>query len=254
MTDVKVAACQLPYVHEDVERALTLIAEYAIKAEAQGARLICFPECYLQGYVFDEETTERLALDLSSLAFDGVLRRLAHLKSILIIGLIEKEGTYLYNTAIVISGGRVLGRYRKVKLLKGERLFKAGDEYPVFEVDGLRFGINICNDLNFPECARMIADQGARLLVCPCNNMMRKDNAEIWKDQHNEIRSHRAVETGLWLISSDVTGARNGRISYGPTALISPEGSVVQQVKLLQAGLIWQGIMAEPSATDRLKP
>jgi carbon-nitrogen hydrolase len=47
-----------------------------------------------------------------------------------------------------------------------------------------------------------------------------------------------AVANGVWVISSDVTGERDDRISYGPTAVIDPAGNVVAQVPLLETGRV----------------
>ncbi len=218
-TEMVIASCQLPDVQEDIEQSFSFIINYAKKAEAKGARLVCFPECYLQGYVVNRRTCE-LALDLSSYVFEEILNRLAEIQAVLVIGLIEIENSKIYNTAVVVKNGKLLGAYRKVKLYGGENgIFEPGQEFPVFETDGLKFGINICYDLNFPECTDAVSSQDVDLIVCPCNNMMRRENAEKWKFKHNEIRGKRAIEAGTWLISSDVTGERDGRISFGPTAL-----------------------------------
>lgn len=248
---VKIAACQLPYVHQDINRALAIILEYAARAESQGARLICLPECYLQGYVYVGENTEELAFDLSSPAFGRILQALAQLTATVVFGFIEREGTRLFNTAVVVESGVVLGRYRKAKLLAGESQFEAGSSFPIFDLYGVKFGINICNDLNFPECAQAVAEQDARLLLCPCNNMMRKSDAERWNRKHNEIRKRRALETGMCLISSDVTGEWNGRVSYGSTAAIEGNGSVVCQVDRMQPGLIIYELQVVPGDGDK---
>jgi 5-aminopentanamidase len=239
---ITIAACQLPDVHDDTEQSLKHIVSYALDGEAQGAKLVCFPECYLQGYIVDDRT-HQLALDLTSDAFERILYQLAEIRPVLVIGLIEREDQKVFNTAVVIKEGQLLGRYRKVKLLDGEKgIFEAGSEFPGFETEGLKFGINICYDLNFSECTRAVASQGADLLVCPCNNMMRFENAEKWKYRHNESRAERAREGNIWLISSDVTGERDGRISYGPTAVINSQGLVVTQAPLLKEGMIVQEI------------
>lgn len=239
---LKIAACQLPYIHEDVETALQFIIDYAAKAESQNARLVCFPECYLQGYTINERTPS-LAIDLASKAFENILQQLAGIKPVLVIGLIERDNQKIFNTAVVIKQGQLLGRYRKVKLIGTEKdVFEAGNEFPIFDIESLKFGINICYDLNFSNCTQELAKQGAQLLVCPSNNMMRRENAEKWKHKHNESRAERAKEGKLWLLSSDVTGEQKGRISYGPTALISPQGIVVSQLPLLQEGMLVQEI------------
>jgi 5-aminopentanamidase len=231
---ITVAACQLPDIHEDIKQALKNIVSYALKAKFQDAKLVCFPECYLQGYIVNHQT-HQLAINLSSDAFESILYQLANIRPVLVIGLIERDNQKIFNTPVVIKEGQLLGRYRKVKLLDGEKgVFEAGSEFPVFETEGLTFGINICYDLNFSECTQAVASQGANLLVCPCNNMMRYENAEKWKDKHNESRAERAKEGRVWLMSSDVTGEREGRISYGPTAVINPQGLVVTQIPLLK--------------------
>ena len=234
----KVAACQVPEVRADVEQALWWIEKYAAHAESQEARLVCFPECFLQGYLVEEEQARRHAINLGSHEFEVVLGRLARIKPTLVFGLIEVDNGLLFNTAVVVEQGRLRGAYRKTRLLEGERIFQAGDSYPVFETGGLKFGVNICYDTNFPEGAAALAAQGAEFLLCLANNMMRREKAEEWKDRHNEIRAKRARETGLWVVSSDVTGERNGRIGLGPTAIIDPSGCVVAQVPLLEAGIV----------------
>lgn len=233
-----VAACQLFDVQDDLERSLEEIMDYATHAAEQGAALVCFSECYLQGYVVDERQARRRAIDLASVQFSEILEKLKPIHPTLVIGMIEKVEESLYITAVVVKRGILLGHYRKNQLAAGERLFAAGTETPVFEVNGLRFGINICFDLQFSERAAAVANQGAALVVCPCYNMLHPENAETWKEKHNAIRAERARETGLWLLSSDVTGERDGQISYGPTAVIDPGGEVVAQVPLMEEGLL----------------
>jgi predicted amidohydrolase len=144
----------------------------------------------------------------------------------------------LFNTAIVIDRGVLIGRYRKMHLLDGERIFDAGREGQVFHLGDLCFGINICYDTNFPDAAHEIARLGASLIVCPTNNMLRRETAEAFRDVHNAVRGERCREAGLWLISADVTGERDGRISLGPTAVLNPDGRVLAQLPLGRPGLL----------------
>lgn len=243
---VKIAACQVPEIRGDINSALLCIRQYAEKADAKDAQLVCFPECFLQGYLInteaEQEQARHLALDLSSSAFDDLLKYLADLKPMLVFGLIEIENGSFFNTAVVVHRGHLIGRYRKRSIRLGERFFEPGDSYPIFDIDGLKFGIIICYDSNFPEHAAALAAEGADLIVCPANNMMPYKKAEECKFLHNEVRGKRAKEAGLWLISADVTNERDGRISYGPTAVINSEGSVVEQVPLCQTGMISVGI------------
>jgi predicted amidohydrolase len=238
MNTTRIAAAQTNEFREDIEAALNCVADIAARAESEGASLLCFPEAFLQGYLTDEATARRNALDLASPAFEAVLHRLPKTGPMMVVGLIEAEEGRLFNTAIVVERGVLVGRYRKVHLLSGEHIFAAGSDSHVFEVDRLRFGINICYDTNFSEAARKVADFGASLIVCLANNMHRRKTAQALKNVHNSVRRERCRETGLWLVSADVTGERDGRVSWGPTAVINPAGEVVAQLPLEKTGLL----------------
>lgn len=228
MKTIRIAAAQTVEFREDITAALNYASEVAAYAESEGAALLCFPEGFLQGYLTDETLARRNALNLASPAFEAVLNRLPKTGPMVVMGLIEVDDDgRLFNTAIVVHRGTLIGRYRKAHLLGGEQIFNAGNDSPVFEIAGLRFGINICYDTNFPEAARKAADLGASLIVCPANNMHRRKTAEAFKDMHNFARGERCRETGLWLVSADVTGERDGLISWGPTAVLNPAGEVV---------------------------
>lgn len=236
---MKIAACQLPEVHGNIERALSLIRFHAADAQRQGAKLVCFPECFLQGYDVNSKYVASVALDLGSAAFKRILQQLEGLEPVIVLGLIEQQASRFYNTAVVIERGTLVTRYRKAHLVAGEQaVFDAGTGCSIFELGHTKVGINICHDLNFAESVESCVRAGARLLVCPCNNMLRAQAAEDWKHRHNEIRCRRARDSCVWLLSSDVTGEHGGRVSYGPTALIDSAGKVVARVPLMTTGMV----------------
>lgn len=234
----KIAVCQVPDIRENIDVSLGWIKRFTRQAESNGVALICFPECFLQGYLTEPNLAQKYAINLNSSAFDTILTQLAKYQSIIVFGLIEKENENLFNTAVVIKAGKLIGKYRKTHLLKGERIFKAGTEYPVFEIDGLKFGINICYDTQFAESSANLAKQGANLILCPSNNMMRYQTAEKYKYLHHEMRIERIKENKVWLLSADVTGEGNGRIGYGPTSAINPNGEIIAQIPLMETGMV----------------
>jgi predicted amidohydrolase len=229
---MRIAAHQVPEHKLDLDAALHQLA-------ASDVDLALFPECYLQGYLTDRELATKHAIDLRSDAFDQVLDRLAEVRPALVIGLIEREENRIYNTAVLVRAGRLLGSYRKRHLLAGERCFTPGDSTPVFELDGTLLGINICYDLQFPDGVAALSEQGVSVVLAPCNNMMRPATATKYKELHHPVRQQRAREGAVWIISADVTGPYDAdRISYGPTSAIAPTGAIVAQVPLLTEGRI----------------
>lgn len=233
---VRVASAQTPEFVDDLDAAFAYLLE--VVEQARGASLLCFPEGFLQGYLTDAASAGRAALDLAGPQFANLLRQLSEDAPMIVVGLIEADGEDLYNTAAVIHRRTLVGRYRKRHLLGRERCFRPGKGVATFEVDGLRFGINICFDTNFAEAAADVAEQGASLLLCPANNMLPRPAAIEWRDKHNAVRGERCRETGLWLMSADVTGERDGLVGWGPTAVLNPAGEVVAQLPLDAPGLL----------------
>lgn len=88
-----------------------------------------------------------------------------------ILGVAEKEGDNIYNSAAVFEKGKFLGTYRKIHLFyKEKEIFTPGNRQPrVYDIMGAKVGVMICFDWIFPEIARSLALQGAELLAHSAN-------------------------------------------------------------------------------------
>ena len=252
---MRVGACQTREILGDVNAAVRAVHGFAAQADDTGVDLLLFPECFLQGYVVTRDHVHEQAFEVGSARFVTVLTQLAFVRPMLVLGVIERERNCYYNTALVIDGGQVVGAYRKTHLTGGESVFTPGDAYPIFNCGSLRFGINICSDTQCPSAAAAVAAGGAQVLLVPAQNMMRRDKALWWQERHNQIRVQRVLETGLWLVSADVTGRGDGtRLGLGPTCAINPDGHVVTQVPAGTTGMAVAEITGQRPPPDRLRP
>jgi len=79
----------------------------------------------------------------------------------------ERDGDKCYNTTVLIGrDGKLIGKYRKVHLPASEHWYTAGgSDYPVFETDIGRIGFSICHDIAFPEQCRIMAVNGADIIL-----------------------------------------------------------------------------------------
>jgi predicted amidohydrolase len=244
---VRIGACQTPEILGDIDGALRVVGEFAARADDEQVDLLLFPECFLQGYLVTDHHVRTWALDVTSAEFAAVLAALAGIRQTLVLGMIEHSDGRYFNTALVIDRHRVIGRYRKMFLTVGESIFTPGDGYPVVDTGRVRFGINICYDTQFPRAAAAVAARHARALLVPAQNMMHRDAAHRWQHRHHEIRARRARETGMWLVSADVTGERDeSRIGLGPTSVIHPTGAILAQVPTGTTGMITTDIDPHP--------
>lgn len=220
----------------DVEASLAEVKRALSWAQEEVLDVVCLPECYLTGYCRNPEVAKAHSIDLGSALFSRLISELRQFDPVVILGLMERSGPELFNSAVIVEGGRVLALYRKQHLI--ESAFSPGRESPVFERNGVRYGVNICYDANFPEAASAQAARGAEAIFYPLNNSLPHATARKWRSRHIEVLSARARECSAWVISADVVERSAATTGYGCTAIVSPDGRVVERCPELTTGRI----------------
>ena len=137
-------------------------------ADERGVQIVSFPECCLTGYFDKEAPTRKHALRLDGPELKSFLEQTGHFRATVIAGFNERRGDDLYNTALVAERGRLLGVYSKTFAYMP--FHKKGSDFPVFEREGVKFGVIICADGGYPEPARILALKGARVIFAPHYN------------------------------------------------------------------------------------
>lgn len=233
---MRIASVQCFPLADDAAAACAQIVDRLHWAAQAGVDLILFPEAFLLGHSYDGEVIRARAARASDTALPQLCREVAAFPTTLVVGAFELVDGAMLNSALVIEGGRIAGRYAKAH--PNEPGVTAGQAFPTFQRSERRYGINICNDANHPEAAARLAAQGADLILYPLNNVLRPETAERWRTKSLENLIARARQTGCWVVSSDVAGKSGDRLSYGCTALVAPDGTVVARVPEMQCGAI----------------
>ncbi|MGN7999661.1 carbon-nitrogen hydrolase family protein [Sphingomonas sp. 22176] len=231
---MRIAAVQCAPVFDDAEATSAIVIEQLRWADANHVDMVLFPEAWLLGHAYDPGTIHARA-DGATSALPALCARIAGYGATLVLGTFERVGEQIFNSAVVIEHGRIVGRYAKAH--PNEHGVTPGTAFPVFTRSRLPWGINICNDANYPAAAARLADQGASLILYPLNNLLRPGTAERWREKSLANLIARARETGCWVASADVAGAASDRLSYGCTAIVSPIGEVVARVPERVEGL-----------------
>lgn len=227
---MRVAAFQRLAMFDVVDKTGDVLARDLAWAEEQGIDLALFPECYLQGHSYDKEIARRRALSLDDPALKSLINRCASGKTTAIIGLFERRGEAICNSAVVVKAGQICGVYAKAHPLESGCV--PGTDFPVWTLRDWRFGINICSDLRYPYTAARLARRGAGLICNPVNLMLRPHKAEKWHKPCLSGLQTCAKHTGCWVMSADVVGGNDdGWLSYGSTAIVDPNGVVVAKAK-----------------------
>jgi predicted amidohydrolase len=211
------------------------------KARERNSRFVAFPECFLSGYE-SPEAVRRGARQLDDPELMAFIKESASHDLVVIVGLARRASDGLYNTVLVIHRGRLLGLYDKVMLTGGDREvlgFKPGTAVPVFSAHGTRFAVIICHDSSFPHVAMAARLQGARLLFTPHNNEISADTAD---DHRQWVRNcHIGLACQLKMVvarSNIVKSDLAGKIGYGDSFILSPQGTPLAEAKLFRTELV----------------
>ena len=140
--------------------------------EGLEADLLVLPELFATGYAFtSRDEAAGLAEDAGG-PTAAFLRDLAgRIGGAVVAGFPEKSGQRLYNSAMLVDPGGVLGVYRKIHLFAREKeWFSPGDRpFAVYALPSAVVGMMVCFDWIFPEAARSLAVLGAQVISHPAN-------------------------------------------------------------------------------------
>ncbi|HEX2205488.1 MAG TPA: carbon-nitrogen hydrolase family protein [Longimicrobium sp.] len=211
--------------------------------------LLCCPEAVLGGLADHAARPAEIAIDVEGGALEAVLAPLASDRVTAIVGFTEISGGRLYNAAAVFHRGAVAGVYRKHHPAIRRSVYAAGDVASVFAVGGVTFGIVICNDSNFAEPARTLASRGATVLFVPTNNALPPEKAGVVADARRADVAL-ATENGVWVVRADVAGSAGGRVSYGSSEIVAPDGTVLRSAPRLAEDLLVADFDTERARAD----
>lgn len=195
---MRIAAIQCRAILDDAVAVADAIVQRVQWAATEAVDVIVFPEAFLLGHSYDSATIRLRARQVSDFALAELCRQMAAFPSTLVVGALDLIDSRLFNRAFVIECGRVIGHYAKV--YPNEPCVSAGEDFPTFVRSGVRYGINICNDANHADAAEKIADQQARLILYPLNNMLPLETAERWRSKSLANLVNHARQTGCWVV------------------------------------------------------
>lgn len=234
---------------EVVSRLVGLMRE----AHARGAEFIVFPEMtlttFFPRYWYDSEvdSDQYFEKEMPSKETAPLFETAVELGVGFYLGFAEltSDGHH-YNTSILVDDqGKIKGKYRKIHLpghddnrseLSHQHLekkyFEVGDlGFGVFESQGIKIGMALCNDRRWPEVYRMLSLQGAELVVLGYNTPMEVPG---WQEEpHAKMHTHLlslqagAYQNSVYVAAAGKSGSEDGVYMIGGLAIAAPTGEIV---------------------------
>jgi predicted amidohydrolase len=221
---MRIAIFQGPTEAGSVARNLRVLEERATEAAGLGARLLICPEMFLSGYNIGAAAAAGFAepADGPSFASGAAIARKTGLA--LLYGYPERgAGDAIYNAVRLIGrDGQGLASYRKCHLFGDldRGMFRAGSgPSALVDLGGVRVGLLVCYDVEFPESVRLLALAGADLVAVPTALM---DPFEVVA---RTVVPARAVENQVFLAYANRCG-REGDLHYcGLSCIVGSDGA-----------------------------
>lgn len=235
---------------EDVQANRKHLEENIARAAAMGAELVVLQELHDSLYFCQVESTDNF--DLAVSIPGPVTEHYASLAKqhgiVLVTSLFEKRAAGLYhNTAVVFEkDGSIAGRYRKMHIPDDPAYyekfyFTPGDLgfHPIQTSVG-RLGVQVCWDQWYPEGARLMALQGADMLIYPTAIGFESTDTPNEQARQREawitVQRGHAVANGLPVVSVNRVGYEpdpsqqtNGIQFWGSSFAAGPQGEILHQ-------------------------
>lgn len=229
---MRIGHCQLDSQLGDFDANLAKVVKGLERADRERVDIVSFPECFLTGYPDREGPARECAFAIDSPQMMRVLDKSARFEAAFIVGFNELRGDDLYNTAVVVHKGHLLGQYSKCSAYM--KFHKQGREFPVFEHQGVKFGVVICSDGGYIEPTRLLALQGAKIVFAPHFNYINKDGLIGHFIHVRADHTARAVENMVYFVrgnnvslgKEESIAAYDG-VGYGDSYVIDPQGEML---------------------------
>ena len=237
MRHIKTAICQIFTLDGDRRGNFVRIENAVREAKEAGADVACLPEMALLGWVNPD--AHKSAYPIPGLDSDRLCKLAEDYDIYLCIGLAEKDGGRLYDSAILIdAAGRILLKHRKINLLTELMTppYTPGKDIHTVETAFGRIGILICADTHEDPILKRMAALKPDLLLVPYGYAATYDE---WpghgKVLENVVRNT-ARRTGACVIGTNLVGQISngpwkGRVYGGHSVAVDKTGRIISTAK-----------------------
>jgi NAD+ synthase (glutamine-hydrolysing) len=246
---------QLNLVVGDVDGNTTRIVAAAVEArDRYRADVVLLPELAVSGYP-PEDLLFHSGMRLQ------VGRSIERLKQevhgiTLIAGYPEYEGTKIFNSAVVIRDGAVLADHRKAclpnyRVFDEKRYFTPGTLPTIIELNGIKAGVLVCEDVWDAQPALQAAQAGAEVLLV-INASPYEVDKQMQREQ--EIARARVGETRLPLVFVNLIGGQDELVFDGNSFVMDAQGAITTRAPAFVEGLYAVDLVKDPSGAIRPLP
>ncbi|MCL0092439.1 NAD+ synthase [Dehalococcoidia bacterium] len=237
MSSFRIGLAQVNCTVGDLEGNTAKILHYIDRARAMQVDLLCFPEMAITGYPPEDLLLKPEFITGNLEKLDVIVRHSAAIA--LVVGFVDSRDG-LYNAAAVASDGELCGIYHKTCLpnygvFDEKRYLQPGTKAPIFVINGVSIGVNICEDIWYPTGpASRQASAGAEVIV----NISASPYHAGKRGFREQMLSHRASEDTVILAYVNLVGGQDELVFDGGSMLLDERGEAIARAKQFEEDLL----------------
>ena len=253
----RLALAQLNTTVGDIDGNTARIIEYVARARELGADLVAFPELAITGYPPEDLLFKTSFLQANVAAMERVV---AAAKDIaVVVGYVavgdSATGVDIANAAAVGYDGRLIDSYRKMYLpnygvFDEDRYFRRGTECPVYRINGVGVGVNICEDIWYPVGAIAVQREAGAELIVNINGSPFHAGKEAYREK---MIATRAADNGLFVAYLNMVGGQDELVFDGASLVCDMSGEVVARSPAFAEDLLVVDLDIEAVFRSRLR-
>ena len=237
MQTLRIAMAQINPVVGDIQGNTDKIKNYIKQAQKENVDVITFPELALTGYPPEDLLFKTHFINDIKKHLEEVTKSTQGITAI--IGLAREENGLL-NSAAVIYDRKIINFYDKkihpnYGVFDEKRYFISGKNNPVYLINGITVGINICEDIWFEDGpTKDQADLGAQLILNINGSPFDTEKRDIRENMLKE----RALHNNLYISYTNMVGGQDELVFDGGSVLLNPAGEIISRGKAFEEDLI----------------
>jgi len=236
----------------DLDGNTAKILDYIQRAKAQQADLVAFPEMAITGYPPEDLLFQPSFIQANIQKMHQVVAQSQGIT--VVVGFVDSQDD-IHNAAAIAHDGQLLGIYHKMYLpnygvFDEDRYFKARDQCPVFVINGIHIGVNICEDIWYALGPTTVQrEAGAEVIV--------NINASPYYAGKREFREHmlstRASDNDVYVSYTNMVGGQDELVFDGGSTIFDQTGNIVARGKQFEEELVVVDLDVDAIFNHRLR-
>ncbi len=217
------------------------------EAKQHQADVVLFPELTLTGYPPEDLLLKEKFIRENTAALKRLVPKTKGITAV--VGYVEAEGKTLYNAAALLSDGKWLGSYRKMRLpnygvFDEKRYFTEGRQCVRFTQNGATLGLTVCEDLWVEDGpGKSLCAQGkVDVLLNISSSPYHKGKGEL----RETMLKDRARRYKAYIVYANLIGGQDELVFDGQSLVVAPDGAILAQGNAFEEEMIYVDLDVRP--------